>query len=88
MYTLRSVAALAVPQADKVDFVRAEAQRRVQHPAIVALVWILALWRRAKLARSDMQCAPRLGAGKARAPILVGEMDLTFLGKLASSKGM
>src|SRR5580693_8687299 len=71
----RSVAALAVPQADKVDFVRAEAQCCVQHPAIVALVGVLALLCRAKLTRRDMQCAPRLGAEKSRPPILVGEVD-------------
>src|SRR4029077_21212935 len=47
----------------------------VQHPAIVALIGVLPLLRRTKLARRDMQCAPRSGAEKSRAPVAIGEID-------------
>ena len=73
-----SVAALAVPEADEIDPVRAEPQRGVQHPAVVALVWIFALLRRTKLERRDMEDAARLGGEETRAPVAAGEVDRFF----------
>ena len=71
----RPVAALAVPETDEVDLVRAEAHGRVQHPAIVALVSVLSLSRRAKLERRHMQRRSRFGGEEPRAPVAVGEVD-------------
>jgi hypothetical protein len=71
----RSVAALAVPEADEIKFVGAEARALIEHPAVVALIGILAFRQRAKLAWRDMQCAARFGGEKSRPPVLVGEID-------------
>src|SRR5262249_23026744 len=42
----RAVTALPIPEAEKVEPLRAEARSRLQHPAVVAFVWILPCWRR------------------------------------------
>src|SRR5208337_880049 len=49
------VAALAIPQADEVEPVRAEAGGGVKHPAIVAFVRVLARGDRSELERLNVQ---------------------------------
>src|SRR5215469_5960151 len=51
----RPVAAFAVPQTDEIDFVRSEAKRGIEHPAVIAFVGILTVPERAELARGDMK---------------------------------
>src|SRR5262245_38144550 len=76
--TAGPVAALAVPEADEIALLGPEPECGVEHPAIVALVRILAFGRRAKLARRDMEDAARFGGEKPGAPVPVGEIDRPF----------
>src|SRR6516164_8020078 len=69
------VAPLAIPEADEIDLVGTEAQGGTQHPAVVALVRILTLWRRTKLTRRDVENAARLGGKESRAPVAIGEIN-------------
>src|SRR5215467_12577664 len=72
------VAPLAIPEADEIDLVGTETQGGTQHPAVVALVRILTLWRRTKLTRRDVENAARLGGKESRAPVAIGEINRLF----------
>src|SRR5271154_4028341 len=81
------IATLAVPEANHVDLVRAEARGRFEHPEIVAFVRVLALSRRTNLKRRHMQRSSGFGDEEARTPIAVGEIDrLLEKGRLLEGK--
>jgi hypothetical protein len=74
----RPVAALTVPQADEIDLVGSEAERRIEHPAVVALVSVLPRPDCAEIAWGDMKDGGRLDGKISGAPIAVGEIDRLF----------
>ena len=74
----RPVASLAIPQADEFDLFSSKPKRRLEHPAVVALVSVFSVSEWAEIAWGDMKGGGRLGGEVSGAPIAVGEIDRLF----------
>src|SRR5262249_20429122 len=70
-----TIAALSVPQADKVELFRTEARRGFQHVQIVAFISILIGSKGTELVRRDVQRRARFHRKEPGAPVGVGKID-------------
>src|SRR4051794_3605276 len=64
-----TIAALAIPQANENELLRAEADRGLQHPHVVALVSIVTIGKRSELIGRDMQCCSRFRGKETGMPV-------------------
>src|SRR5262249_43024893 len=70
-----TIAALSVPQADKVELFRTEARRGFQHVQIVAFVGVLIGSKGPELVRRHVQQRARFHRKESGAPVGIGKID-------------